>query len=206
MVRREIEYREYKRQDNKELTKLLAEQVYNKFFEKEKDAERYSRYILKNTIRVCKHRKVALVGNKVVGVILGMKEKGNALLYFVKQKICHLQLMVEKKNRQALKCLLLLDEMEQEFLNQYHVDDESRIVIFLVAKGNERQKIQDELLNDWETKIENMFFYMILNGRMEQGLIDKHCYQKIDERSVSIQPKDQRIRFYKILYAGRGYM
>lgn len=206
MVRREIEYREYKSQDNKELTKFLAEQVYNKFFEKEKDAERYSRYILKNMIRVCRYRKVALVGNKIVGMILGMKEKGNALLSFLKQKICHLQLMINKKNRQALKDILLLDEIEQELLNQYHVDDERRIVFFLVAKGNEKQKIQDILLDDWETKIENMFFYMILDGRMEQGMLEKHCYQKIEEKSVSIQPKNQRIRFYKILYMGRGYM
>lgn len=205
MVRREIEYREYKRQDNKELTKLLAEQVYNQFFEKGKDAERYSRYILKNMIRVCRHRKVALVGNKVVGVILGMKEKGNALFSFLKQKICHLQLMIDKKNRQALKDILLLDEIEQELLSQYHVDDENRIVLFLVAKGKEKQKIQDALLNDWETKIENMFFHMILDGRMEQEMLEKHCYQKIEEKSVSIQPKNQRVRFYKILYMGRGY-
>lgn len=54
-----------------------------------------------------------LVGNKVVVVLLGMKEKGNALLFFLKQKICHLQLMIDKKNRQALKGILLLDEMEQ---------------------------------------------------------------------------------------------
>ena len=60
-MRQKIECREYKRQDQKELTRILAEQAYDKFFEKERDAEKYSNFVLKRAIGDCKYKKVALI-------------------------------------------------------------------------------------------------------------------------------------------------
>ncbi|MEY8495034.1 hypothetical protein AALC16_18750 [Lachnospiraceae bacterium 29-91] len=206
---RKIECREYKRQDKKELTRILAEQIYNKFFEKEKDAEKYSNFILERAIGACKYKKVAVIGNKVVGAVFGIKKDGNNLLSFLKEKICYMQLKVRKKNKEALKYLLLLDEMEQELLIQNHVYNESMIVLFLLKKRPERSEIQEVLLKQWESMIseqKNCRFYIVANSRTESRMLDRYNFQKVDEKSTMIQPKEQRARFYKILYRNKIYM
>lgn len=206
---RKIECREYKRQDKKELTRILAEQIYNKFFEKEKDAEKYSNFILERAIGACKYKKVAVIGNKVVGAVFGIKKDGKNLLSFLKEKICYMQLKVRKKNKEALKYLLLLDEMEQELLIQNHVYNESMIVLFLLKKRPERSEIQEVLLKQWESMIseqKNGRFYIVANSRTESRMLDRYNFQKVDEKSTMIQPKEQRARFYKILYRNKIYM
>ena len=208
-MRQKIECREYKRQDKRELTRILAEQAYDKFFEKEKDAEKYSNFVLKKAIGDCKYKKVALIGNKAVGAVFGIKKDGNSLLSFLREKICYMQLKIGKNNKEALKYLLLLDEMEQELLDRNHVYNESLIVLFLLKKRAERSEVQEVLLKQWEDLVseqKSRSFYIVANSRTESRILDRYNLQKIDERSVMIQPKDQRVRFYKTLYRNQVYM
>ena len=81
-----IEYRQYKRQDKKELVKILARQVYNDFFEKERDAQKYARYMLKRAIAACKYKRVAVAGDKVMGAIFGIKKDRNCKDYVYKER------------------------------------------------------------------------------------------------------------------------
>ena len=80
-----IEYRQYKRQDKKELVKILARQVYNDFFEKERDAQKYARYMLKRAIAACKYKRVAVAGDKVMGAIFGIKKDKSSFLFHIKK-------------------------------------------------------------------------------------------------------------------------
>ena len=202
-MKKKIEYRVFKRQDKKELIRILTDQVYSSFFEKGKDAERYSRFILNKNLGTCKYRKVAVAGDKIVGVILGIKKDKNRLLSSLKQKISEMPLKIKKKNKEALKCLLLLDQMEQELLNQNNVDNEKLIVLLLVEKRYERTEIQEILLKDWENEVagtQNGSTWIVVNSRTEPEFLNRNCFQKLDEKFSMIQPKEQRFRFYKMLY------
>ena len=120
-----------------------------------------------------------------------------------------MQLKIGKKNKEALKYLLLLDEMEQELLDRNHVYNESLIVLFLLKKRAERSEVQEVLLKQWEDLVsgqKNRSFYIVANSRTESRILDRYNLQKIDEKSVMIQPKDQRVRFYKTLYRNQVYM
>lgn len=205
-MKREIEYRKYKRQDKKELTKILAEQIYNNFFEKEKDAQKYSRFILKRAIETCKYGKVAVIGEKIVGAIFGIKKDKSRFLSHLKRMVCYAQLKLRKKNREALKSLLLLDQMEQELLDKNNVDNEKLIVLFLMERRYERAEIQEVLLAEWESVVsgqKDKRTWIVVNGRAEPEFLDRYHFQKVEEKSAIIQPKEQRFRFYKTLYRGR---
>lgn len=202
-MRHKIEYRDYKRRDKKELVRFLSEQIYDHFFEEEKDAKRYSDFILTKSIGTCRYKRVAVVDDKAVGAIFGIRKDGNHFLSFLKQTICSIQLKMKKKNKEALKYLLLLDVMEQELLTQNHVDNKSLIVLFMLEKRYERTGIQDTLLKEWENMVgrqNDMSFYIIVNGRVEPRYLEGYSFQKIDEKSSMVQPKEQRFRFYKTLY------
>lgn len=205
-MKRKIEYRKYKRQDKKELTRILAEQIYNYFFEKEKDAQKYSRFMLNRAIGTCKYKKVAVTGEKIVGAIFGIKKDKDCFLSYLKRMICYAQLKMRKKNREALKYLLLLDQMEQELLDRNNVDNKKLIVLFLLEKRYEKAEVQEVLLNEWKSVIgaqKNEGTWIVVNGRAEPEFLDKYRFQKMDESSEMIQPKEQRFRFYKTLYRGR---
>lgn len=206
MVRRKIEYRQYKRQDKKELTRILAEQIYNHFFEKEKDAQKYSRFVLKRAIGICKYGEVAVAGEKIVGAIFGIKKDKNHFLSDLERMVCYAQLKIRKKNREALKSLLLLDQMEQELMDKNNVDNEKLIFLFLLERRYEKAEIQEALLTEWESvgngqKDKEM--WIVVNGRAEPKFLDRYHFQKVDEKSAMIQPKEQRFRFYKTLYRRR---
>lgn len=205
-MKRKIEYRRYKRQDKKELTRILTEQIYNNFFEKEKDAQNYSRFILNRVIGICKYKKVAVVGEKIVGAIFGIKKDKSHFLSNLKQMICYSYLKIRKKNREALKALLLLDQMEQELLNRNNVDNKKLIALFLLEKRYEKAEVQEVLLNEWESVVgaqKSEGTWIVVNGRAESEFWDKYLFQKVDESSEMIQPKVQRFRFYKTLYRGK---
>lgn len=200
-----IEYRQYKRQDKKELVKILARQVYNDFFEKEKDAQKYARYMLKRAITACKYKRVAVAGDKVMGAIFGIKKDKSSFLFHIKKMVCHAELNIRKKNREALKSLLLLDQLEQELLDGNNVDNEKLIVLLLLEKGYERAEIQKTLLDEWSVANgqKNGSTWIVVNGRATQGFLDRYRFLKADEKSAMIQPKEQRYRFYKTLYRGK---
>lgn len=74
-------------------------------------------------------------------------------------------------------------------------------VLFLTAKKYNNTEIQKNLLREWELYVKRHSLtssYIVINGNRTHGSLEG--YSKIDKRSVMIQPKVQRFRFYKSLY------
>lgn len=70
-MRQKVEFRELKRKDKKELYRLLKEEEkYEEFFEKAEDAEIYAKAVLERYLGTCTYRKVAAVGEQIVGEVL----------------------------------------------------------------------------------------------------------------------------------------
>lgn len=203
-MRQKIEFRELKRKDKKELRRLLIEQEgYAEFFEKDKDAETYAKAVLEQCLRLCTYRKVATVGDRVVGAIIGNKKIRSSSLANLKKKVCDIRLKMRKKNREALSCLSSLEETEQRLLRENQADNENLIVLFLTEKRYEKTQVQETLLREWEEREgrqEKSCSHIVLNGKIVSHFWEEHSFLKLEETSVMIQPREQRFRFYKALY------
>lgn len=139
-MRLKIEFRELKRKDKKELYRLLMEQEkYEDFFEKAEDAEIYAKAKIERYLGTCTYRKVAAVGDQIVGAIIGSKRIKNGILANLKEKLCYIRLKTKKKNREVLNCLLSLEEMERRLLEEEQIDEKNLIVLFLTKKRYEKK-------------------------------------------------------------------
>lgn len=207
-MRQKVEFRELKRKDKKELYRLLKEEEkYEEFFEKAEDAEIYAKAVLERYLGTCTYRKVAAVGEQIVGAVIGSKRRKNSILANLKEKFCYIRLKMKKKNREVLNCLSSLEQMERKLLEEEQIDDGNLIVLFLVKKRYEKTQIQETLLKEWESEEgeqQKSCSYIVINGKTEPRFFEEHSFLKRGETSVMIQPKDQRFRFYKALYRKNG--
>lgn len=201
-MKRRIEFRELKKKDEKELCHLLVEQEgYEKFFEKEKDAETYAKAVVEQSVGTCAYKAVAAIDNHIVGAIIGYRVNKLGFWRRVKKKFSYIWLTVKKKNREVLECLAELEQMERELMKRNLVDSQYVITLFLTAKKYNNTEIQKNLLKEWELYVKkhnSTSSYILVNGNGTPGSLGD--YSKIDEKSVMIQPKIQRFRFHKSLY------
>lgn len=201
-MKRRIEFRELKKKDKKELCRLLVKQEgYRDFFEKEKDAENYAKAVVEQSVRTCAYKVVAAIDNCIVGAVIGYKVKKPGMWGRMKKKFSYTRLNWKKKNRQVLECLSEVEEMEQELMKRNQATSQNVIALFLTAKKYNNTEIQKNLLRDWELYVKKHNItssYIVVNGNRLPGRLGD--YSKIDDKSVMIQPKVQRFRFYKAIY------
>lgn len=60
---------------------------------------------------------------------------------------------------------------------------------------------------DWESRKGEQHkscSYIVINGKTESHFFKEHSFLKGEEVSMMIQPKEQRYRFYKVLYKKNG--
>lgn len=203
-----VEFRELKRKDKKELRRLLKEQEgYEEFFENTKDAETYAKMMVEQYLGTCAYKKVAAVGERIVGAVIGSRKKNSSFLTSLKKRFCYIRLNMRKKNKEVLNCLSRLEQMEQELLREEKIEDENFIALFLIEKRYERTQIQEILLREWEGRgkeRKKSCSYIVINGKITPRFFEEHFFLKRGEASVMIQPKEQRFRFYKALYRKNG--
>lgn len=201
-MKRRIEFRKLKKKDRKGLCHLLTEQEgYKDFFEKAKDAEIYAKLVADQSIRACVYKAVAAMDDYIVGAVIGCRIGKSGLWGEMKKKIFYTRLQIKSKNREVLKYLSKMEQMEQELLKNNQVDSKNMIVLFLIDSRYSNTEIPKNLLREWEQYMKehnSTSSYIVINGtRFSAGIED---YSKIDEKSVMIQPKVQRFRFHKSLY------
>lgn len=201
-MKRRIEFRKLKKKDRKELCYLLAEQEgYEDFFENENDAENYAKAVVEQSAGTCDYKAVVAIDNHIVGAVIGYKVKKLSFWGELKKKFLYIRLKMKKRNREALECLLELEQMEQELIERNQVASQNVIALFLTARKYNNTEIKKNLLREWELYVKkhnNTSSYIVVNRNRLLGCLDD--YSKIDEMSVMIQPKVQRFRFHKSLY------
>ena len=91
-------------------------------------------------------------------------------------------------------------------MDKKNVDNEKLLFLFLLERRYEKAEIQEALLTEWESVVngqKDKEMWIVVNGRAEPKFLDRYHFQKVDEKSAMIQPKEQRFRFYKTLYRRR---
>lgn len=202
-----LKYRNYKKEDKKELLRLLREKrKYVDFFEDEKYAEKYTKMALSEFLGTCTYKKVAVAGEKIIGAVIGMKKDRTPILLKLKRKLCCLHLKIKRKNREALRCFSMIEDMEEDLIKSGHVSQKNLLALFLIDKKYGKTEIWQNLLEEWEKKIDESpekVIYAFACSKSEQQFLEEHSFQVVDEKVIMIQPRDCRYRFRKTLLKKR---
>lgn len=198
-----LEFREYRKEDFKDLQQIIRETWHYDELTTPKIAEKLAKVFLSSCLTNYTYSRVALFDNKAVGIILvNYKEQHKCKFsYRLKQIMSILSLFMHKEGRKVFKIFGSISGIDKVLLEEANLNYDGELALFAVDSKMRGKGVGKELFNSalsYMDEVKMNDFYLFTDTSCNFGFYEHQGMKRRVEKdhTFNIDGQESKMHFY----------